>query len=226
MEIKYLGHSAFLIKTGNQGILLDPYLDFSKEYSDIEKFKNENIRAIIVTHAHSDHLGKALEISKITNAPIISIFELGNFCISKGVQAIPAGIGGKIKLPLGNVTLVPAQHSSSIGNGIYLGNPCGVIMEIEGKTIYHAGDTALSSEMNMISDYYKPDLCMLPIGGHYTMGIDEACYAAKVLKSKKIIPMHYNSFPPIKVNIYDFVNKIKEQGQSAIVLGSDEKIEF
>ena len=226
MKIKYLGHSAFLIKTNDKGILIDPFLSFSKEYSNLEKFKDENIKAIFVTHGHSDHLGSALEISKLTNAPIVAVFELGNFCLSKGCNAIPAALGGKLNFDFGSATLVPAQHSSSIGNGIYMGVACGIVFEIEGKKIYHAGDTSLSNEMKMISEYYAPDLSILPVGGHFTMGIDEACYAAKILGSKVIIPMHYNSFPPIKVNISEFVEKINMQNQIPKVLNSDEEFEF
>jgi len=225
MKIKYLGHSAFLIKTNENSILIDPFVDFSKDYSNLQNFKKDNIKAIFVTHAHNDHLGSAFEISKITGAPIIGVFEFGNFCASQGIKAIACGLGGKLQFEWGNATLVPAQHTNSF-NGHYMGVSCGVVLNIENKNIYHAGDTSLSSEMNMIYDFYKPEISMLPIGGHYTMGIDEACYAATILKSKTVIPMHYNSFPQIKVNISEYIDKMNSYNQKPTVMEIDEEIEL
>lgn len=227
MKIKYLGHSAFIIKTNQESILIDPYLEFTKEYNNIEKFKKDNLKAILVSHGHSDHFGSAMEISKLTNAPIIGVFELANYCLSKGANAIPAALGGEINFSWGSVTLVPAQHSSSLPNGQYLGVACGFIINIEGQNIYHAGDTSISAEMNIISEFYSPTISMLPIGGHFTMGINEACYAAKILGSETIIPMHYNSFPQIKVDIEDFTKRFEiYTGIKPKVLKTDEQIEL
>ena len=224
MIIKYLGHSAFLIKTNNEGILIDPFLNFSKQYSDISKLKEENIKTIFVTHGHSDHFGSAIEISKLTNAPVIGVFELGNYCLSQGVNAIPAALGGSLKFSWGSATLVPAQHSSSLPDGRYMGVACGVVLNIENKNIYHAGDTSLSAEMETIASFYAPSVSMLPIGGHYTMGIDEACYAAKILGSGIVIPMHYNSFPPIEVDTKDFTEKfVTVMGFSPAIMEIDEE---
>ena len=226
MNIKYLGHSAFLIKTKGEGILIDPFVDFSEEYSNLEKFKDENIKTIFVTHGHSDHFGKAMEISKLTGAPVVGVFELGNYCLSKGVEAIPAALGGKMKFSWGYATLVPAQHSSSLPNGQYMGVACGVMLNIEDKNIYHAGDTSLSAEMNILSEFYAPEVVMLPIGGYYTMGIDEACYASQVLGARITIPMHYNSFPSILVNVNEFVERHNIVcGIKPVVMGIDEQIE-
>ena len=227
MNVKYLGHSAFLIKTNSEGILIDPYLDYSKEYSDLEKFKQENIKTIFVTHGHSDHFGSAIEISKLIKATIVGVFELGNYCLKKGADAIPAALGGRLKFSWGSATLVPAQHSSSLPDGSYMGVACGVVLNIEGKNIYHAGDTSLSAEMNVISEFYAPTISMLPIGGHYTMGIDEACYAAKILGSEIVIPMHYNSFPPIKIDIKEFVDKFQTvMGFAPAVMEIDEEVKL
>lgn len=227
MKIQYLGHSAFLIKTNGEGILIDPYLDFTKEFSNIEKFKNENIKTIFVTHGHADHFGSALDISKLTGAPIVGVFELGNYCITCGAKAIPAALGGKLDFSWGSATLVPAQHSSSLPDGRYMGVACGVVLNIENKNIYHAGDTSLSAEMQVISDFYSPQIAMLPIGGHYTMGIDEACYAAQIIGAKTVIPMHYNSFPQIEVNIDNFVDEFQTILKFApAVMEIDEEVEI
>ena len=227
MIIKYLGHSAFLIKTNGEGILIDPYLNYTKDFSDIEKFKGENLKAIFVTHGHADHFGSAIEISKLTKAPVVGVFELGNFCISKGANAIPAAMGGRFDFSWGSATLVPAQHTSSFPDGSYMGVACGVVLNIEGKNIYHAGDTSLSAEMKVISEFYAPSISMLPIGGHYTMGIDEACYAAKILGSQTVIPMHYNSFPQIKVDLKEFTDKFQTvMGFAPAVMEIDEEVKL
>lgn len=227
MEIKYLGHSAFLIKTENGSVLIDPFVELSQDFSNLEYFKGENLHTIFVTHAHSDHFGQALKISRLTNATIVAPFELGNFCLSQGVNALPACLGGCIEFPWGSATLVPAQHSSSLPDGRYMGVACGIMLNIEGKNIYHAGDTALSSEMEILSEFYAPAISILPIGGHYTMGIDEASFAAKILGSQTIIPMHYNTFPPIKVNINEFVEKCELVANvKPLVMNIDEQIKL
>ena len=227
MNIKYLGHSAFLIKTNKEGILIDPFLVFTKDYSNIEKFTKENIKTIFVTHGHSDHFGSAIEISRLTKAPVVGVFELGNYCLSKGADAIPAALGGRLDFSWGSATLVPAQHSSSLPDGSYMGVACGVMLNIEGKNIYHAGDTSLSAEMNIISEFYAPKVSILPIGGHFTMGIDEACYAAQIIGAKTVIPMHYNSFPQIEVNIDNFVDEFQTILKFApAVMEIDEEVEI
>ena len=207
MEIKYLGHSAFLIRTQKGSVLIDPYVALSKDFQNLEYFKGENLHTIFVTHGHGDHLGSAIEISKLTGAKIVAPFELGNYCLRQGANANPACLGGCMDFEWGSATLVPAQHSSSLPDGSYGGAACGVMLNIEGKNIYHAGDTALSSEMEMLCEFYAPTISMLPVGGHYTMGIEEACFAAKILDSETIIPMHYNTFPPIQIDLNELNEK-------------------
>ena len=227
MKVKYLGHSAFLIKTNNEGILIDPFLEFTKDFSDLGKLKNENIKTIFVTHGHADHFGSAIEISKLTGAAIVGVFELGNYCLSQGARAIPAALGGRIDFSWGSATLVPAQHSSSVPDGLYTGAACGVMLNIEGKNIYHAGDTSLSAEMGVLAEFYAPQISMLPIGGHFTMGTEEACQAAKILGSKVVIPMHYNSFPPIKVDMDEFRKTFTAVlGHAPAVIEIDEEVQL
>lgn len=212
MQIKYLGHSAFEIETNNKKILIDPFLVLSPNYIP------ENITDIFVTHGHADHLGSAIEISKKTGATITAIFELANYCSLKGASVNPINLGGQINYNWGKVIAVPAYHSSSTQDGVYAGCPCGYVFEIENKTIYHAGDTCLNSEMKTIGEIYKPNLAMLPIGGNYTMDIKHAIIASEWLDVKEIIPMHYNTFDAIKVNITDFEQQIREKSKIPIVL--------
>ena len=211
MEIKYLGHSAFEIITANQKILIDPFLVC------VPNYRVENINNIFVTHAHSDHLGSAIEISKKTKAPITAIFELANYCARKGAIIQDIGLGSWMQYSWGQATAVPAFHSSSTPDGQYGGCPCGFVFEIEGKIIYHAGDTSLSSEMKTIGELYQPDIAMLPIGGKYTMDIEHAVLATKWLGASEIIPMHYNTFDAIKVDITEFEHKIREIGKLPII---------
>ncbi len=213
MKLKYLGHSAFEIITDtNSKILIDPFLVKSPDY-DIT-----GVTDIFVTHAHGDHLGNAIEISKRTNAQITAIFELANYCASKGANSNGISLGGWINYSWGRVIAVPAFHSSSTPEGFYAGCPCGFIFEIEGKFLYHSGDTCLNQEMKTIGELYSPQISMLPIGGHYTMDIEHACIAAKWLNTNTIIPMHYNTFEAINVNLQDFENKIKSSDKISAVL--------
>lgn len=218
MQITYLGHSAFEIITNDKKILIDPFLVLSPSY-DLNGITN-----IFVTHGHGDHLGNAVEISKQTGAVITAIFELANYCASKGANANGISLGGWVKYDWGKAIAVPAFHSSSTPEGYYAGCPCGFVFEIENKIIYHSGDTCLNSEMKIIGEIYKPDIAMLPIGGHYTMDIEHAIIASKWLNSENIIPMHYNTFDAIKVDVNIFEEKIKEIGKNPIVLRVGESL--
>ena len=211
MEIKHLGHSAFEIETNGKKILIDPYLVWVPEY------KPQNIYDIFVTHAHGDHLGSAIDISKQTGAKITAIFELANYCARFGAKINPIGLGSWIDYSWGRAIAVPAFHSSSTPDGAYGGCPCGFIFEIEGKIIYHAGDTCLNSEMKMVGEIYEPDIAMLPIGGTYTMDIEHAVKAAEWLGASEIIPMHYNTFDAIKADVAEFERQIREIGKIPVV---------
>ena len=219
MKISYLGHSAFEIQTKEYKILIDPFLVCSPNYIP------EKISDIFVTHGHGDHLGSAVDISAKTGAPVTAVFELANYCARKGAKTIDMGLGAWRQYDWGRAILVPAFHSSSTPEGMYAGCPCGVVFEIEGKVIYHAGDTCLNSEMKVIGELYEPDFAMLPIGGKYTMDVEHAVIASEWLKASAIIPMHYNTFDAIKANIDEFKHQIREIGKVPIVMGINESIE-
>ena len=212
MNIKYLGHSAFEIETNGKKFLIDPFLVCMPTY------KPENIYDIFVTHGHSDHLGSAIDISKATGAPITAVFELANYCLRNGAKAIDMGLGSWRDYSWGRAILVPAFHSSTTPDGKYAGSPCGFVFNVEDKVIYHAGDTNLNSEMKIIGELYQPDIAMLPIGGKYTMDIEHAVKASEWLGASAVIPMHYNTFDAICVDIKEFERQIREIGKIPLVM--------
>ena len=212
MLLTYLGHSAFEIELNGKKILIDPFLVKCQNYNPA------GVTDIFVTHGHSDHLGGAIEISRNTNATITAIFELANYCASKGARANGINLGAWIDYPWGRVAAVPAFHSSSTPDGKYAGCPCGFVFKIGGRVLYHAGDTCLNSEMKMIGEFYKPDLAMLPIGGTYTMDIEAVQKASEWLEADAIVPMHYNTFEAISVDLTEFETVIRELGKVPLVM--------
>jgi L-ascorbate metabolism protein UlaG (beta-lactamase superfamily) len=214
VKITFIGHSAFKISTENHAVLIDPFITGNPlaAYSDLKADD------ILVTHAHGDHLGDSIEISKKTGSQITAVFELANYCAEKGAISQPVNIGGKVNFSWGSAYWLPAVHSSGTPDGKYGGEAASILVNIGGKTIYHAGDTGLHYDMKMVGEFYKPEVSLLPIGGHFTMGIDEAVHAAEWLGSQKVIPMHYNTFPPIKADPEEFKSKIETLGKECIVL--------
>jgi L-ascorbate metabolism protein UlaG (beta-lactamase superfamily) len=214
VKLRYLGHSAFTIFDGRRTVIIDPFLSGNND----APFKARDIPAdlILVTHAHNDHLGDAIEMSKRSNSPILCSFELGMYCESQGAKVINAHIGGKFKFDFGTVKLFPALHSSSLDDIHPLGTAVSFIINIGGKVLYHAGDTALFGDMGLISEQYNIDVAMLPIGGLYTMDAEDAVRAEKLLKAKKVVPMHYGKWS--EADPYEFRDRIAEQGIGTAVV--------
>ena len=220
--VKWYGHAAFEIVLDGKIFLVDPWLTNPKSpLKGIEDISR--VDYIVVTHDHGDHLGESVKISKKFNAPIITTFELANDLQGKGAKTIGANIGGPIKLGDKLVAiLVHATHSST------LGSPTGVILKGEEGTIYHAGDTGLFSEMELLGSMYKIDVALLPIGGHFTMGPYEAAWAVKLLKPKVVIPMHYQTFPVISGSPSELEEHLKKLGVDVklVVLNPGDSYKF
>jgi len=221
-DLTYLGHSAFEIKTHEQAILIDPFLQSSQNYD----YRDSNVTDIFLTHGHADHIGSALDISKNKRATITAVFELANYCIQRGAKANGINFGGWLEYDWGRAIFVPAFHSSSSSDGTYMGEPAGVVLEVNGLTIYHAGDTSLFSDMKLIRRLYNPDIVMLPVGGTYTMDIEHAAIAAKWLNAKITIPMHYNTFNAISIDIDRFDMLLQTNGQNCQIMKPDEVLVF
>lgn len=218
MDLKYIGHSAFEIKTKDKSILVDPYISINPKYD----WRKSNITDIFVTHAHGDHLGDAIEISKEKNAPITAVVELAAYCGKQGCETHGINFGGWINYDWGRVVFLPAFHTSSLPDGSYGGEPASIIFDIEGVRIFHAGDTCLTSEMKTIKELYSPNIALLPIGGYYTMDIEHAAVAAKWLGVQTVIPMHYNTFPNIQADLEKFTRLIQAGNTGVAILNPDE----
>lgn len=228
-RITWYGHACTLVELDNVKVLIDPWVT-----NPLSPFKsiNEFIRAtsdidfIVVTHDHGDHVGEAVELLRhYRNAKLLSIFEIANHLGSEAgalERVVGANIGGPIRLGTLTAVLTPSIHSS------IRGNPTGVVLIGNEGSIYHAGDTGLFAEMSMIGELYKIKVALLPIGGHYTMGVKEATKAVELLKPRYVIPIHYNTFDLIKADPKELSNNIEELRlqASVIVLSPGSSFEF
>ena len=200
VKITWLGHATFRLQTpGGKIILIDPWVMGNPACPESEK-NVKKVDVMLCTHGHGDHIGDAVEIGKKHNPTVVAMHELAIYFRNQGLQQV-AGMGKGGTQTVGDikVTMVHADHSSGIDAGdqiLHGGEPCGYVVEFTGGLkIYHAGDTAVFGDMQIIRDIYAPDLALLPIGDHYTMGPREAAYACQLLRPKAVIPMHFGTFP-------------------------------
>ena len=181
-------------------------------------WKKEPVRDILLTHAHGDHLGQAIEIAKDLDIEITAVPELAAYCKEQGAKAKSISLGCWLQYSWGRAIFLPAFHSSSLPDGRYGGCPASIFLDIAGARIYHAGDTCLSGEMKTIKELYAPQIAMLPIGGNYTMDVEHAAIAAKWLGVKTVIPMHYGTFPEIEADVERFIKLVNLNNTSVGVL--------
>jgi len=225
-RIRFLGHAAFHIEAAGLNGLIDPFLS-GNEQTPFSPSDFEEVNYVFVTHGHGDHLGDVVPIALKTGATVIATVELCNSLSARGVKTHPLQIGGAFRFPFGRVKMTPAWHGSGIQSGegmLYGGVAGGFLIEADGKRIYHAGDTGLTMEMNLLAEE-SVDVALLPIGGNYTMDIDDAVRALRMIRPETAVPMHYDTFPVIKASPDEFAEKAS--GLSFVrVLGAGEAMEI
>lgn len=225
MKIIYHGHSFLEVFSKDYVILIDPFIT-GNPICDISKDDIKKCDYIILTHGHGDHYGDTDFLAQKFNATVLAIYELAVFASKRGLKTHELNIGGGYNFPFGRVKLTPAYHSSSTIEGGYAGDPAGILLYLEGKTIYHAGDTSLFEDMKTIGETNKVDVAFLPIGDNYTMGLDDAVKAAEYIGTETVIPIHYNTFDLIKSDEREFCRKIESIGKKCKILKPGEHIEF
>jgi L-ascorbate metabolism protein UlaG (beta-lactamase superfamily) len=213
MEITWLGHSAIKIK-GTKTLYIDPFLTGNPVASTTPDEITE-ADVVIVTHHHGDHLGDAFAICKKTEATLVGIHEVAVDAEAEGITTEGMNIGGTVEVKGVKAHMVIAHHSAEKGNA------AGVVVEMDGKTIYHAGDTGLSYDLKLIGEYFKPDLSFIPIGDRYTMGVPSATQAVEFIQTKKVIPVHYNTFPIVSADPEEFKKRVGDLAEVIILKPGD-----
>lgn len=226
MKISYHGHSIIKIETGGKTILMDPFITGNK-LTDL-KASEQAPDIILLTHGHNDHVGDTMDIAKRCNPLIIAPNELAVYLGWQGFNAHGMNIGGAKTFDFGTVKFTQAFHSSSYttedNDIIYTGMPAGILFTAEGKTIYHAGDTSIFMDMEMIGKRHPIDIAFLPIGDNFTMGPEDAAYAVELLNPKLAVPVHFNTFPPIEQDPETFKELVK--GHKVKIMEPGESIEL
>ena len=197
MELTWLGHSAFRLDAGGKRIYVDPFLNANPKCPENE-VTPEKVDIVAITHGHGDHVGDAVELSKQHGCTVVAQVELAYWLGTQGVENIlDPNKGGTVAVDDVRFTMTNAFHSSSNNDGAYMGEPCGIVVRAEGKSVYFAGDTCVFGDMALIARLYKPDLAVLPIGDHYTMVPEEAALALELLGVNRCVPCHWGTFPPL-----------------------------
>lgn len=220
----FYGHAAFEVGVNGKKILIDPWL--TNPLSPVKPEEVKDVDLVILTHGHADHTGDAVTILKNNpKAKVVAVYELANHVAEQAgdpQRAVGGNMGGPMLVEGLKIALVPANHSSPVGA------PTGVVIQSSEGTIYHAGDTGITSEMALIGEIYKPDIALLPIGGHFTMDPVEAAKAVELIKPKVVIPMHYGTFPVLYGKPEEFKKLVEEKvpGVEVVILKPGEKYEF
>ena len=228
MEIKFHGQSCFELSAGETTLLVDPFLKPNNPAA-VHTAEEVEPTHIAISHGHADHMADAVPVAKRTGAHCIGIVELAEWLKGQGVDAISdPNFGGTVEFDWGSVKIVPAWHTNTLPgseeapfsaeHGIVLGPPAGLVIEIGGTTVYHAGDTCLFSDMKLIAERSEIDVFLVPIGGHYTMDRHDAVVACKFVGAPTVIPMHFNTFPPIETDAEAFKADVESQTSSQVVI--------
>jgi L-ascorbate metabolism protein UlaG (beta-lactamase superfamily) len=201
MDIRFLGHACFELSDGDTSLLIDPFLTGNpKAAANADELSPTTI---LLTHGHADHIGDTVAIAKRAGVPVVAIVELANEIGEDGVDVFDPNLGGTVEFDWGWVRLVPAWHTSTTPKGT-VNTPAGMVVNFGGKTVYHLGDTALFSDLSLVSRRDEIDVALMCIGGHYTMDRHDAVHAADFVQAHTVIPCHYDTFPPIETDAQAF----------------------
>jgi L-ascorbate metabolism protein UlaG (beta-lactamase superfamily) len=201
MDIRFLGHACFELSDGDTSLLIDPFLTGNpKAAANADEL---NPTTILLTHGHVDHIGDTVAIAKRAGVPVVAIVELANEIGEDDVDVFDPNLGGTVEFDWGWVRLVPAWHTSTTPKGT-VNTPAGMVVNFGGKTVYHLGDTALFSDLSLVSRRDEIDVALMCIGGHYTMDRHDAVHAADLVQAHTVIPCHYDTFPPIETDAQAF----------------------
>jgi L-ascorbate metabolism protein UlaG (beta-lactamase superfamily) len=228
MEIKFHGHACFELSEGETTVLVDPFL---KPHNPAAVATADEVEPthIAVSHGHVDHTADLVPVAKRTGAHCVAIVEIAKWLEARGVSALSdPNLGGTVEFDWGRIKLVPAWHTNTLPgsdeapfsaeHGTAIGTAAGLLVNIGGKTVYHAGDTCLFSDMKLIAERDPIDVALLPIGGHYTMDRHDAVLAAEFTGASTVIPMHYDTFPPIEVDSAAFKEDVESKTSARVVL--------
>ncbi len=220
MTLTYFGHSAFQIETGAATLLFDPFITGNPLAEPVVSPESLNPDVIILTHAHGDHWGDTMAIARRSGAMIVANYEITTYAQGQGHDRVqPMNTGGSWTFGWGRLTQTYARHSSSFPDGTYGGNPNGYLVHLDDTVVYCAGDTCPFAEMAWLGEDHAIDLALLPIGDCFTMGPSGAVRAARMLKPRLTIPLHYDTFPPIQVDTDAWAASMHDAGFATRVLG-------
>lgn len=213
MKATFYGQSTVLLTLGDCEVLFDPFITPNElaKHIDVQSIKP---KYILLSHAHDDHVADLMLIQENSGAQLIAIVETAAWASKQGIdesKITPMNFGGTVNLDFGTAKMVYALHTNSTPDLTYGGVPAGYLINSHGKKIYFAGDTALTMEMKLLEDEHI-DWAILPIGGHFTMDVDDAIKAAKFINCSKVIGVHYDTFPPIKIDKEEAIAKFQEAG--------------
>jgi L-ascorbate metabolism protein UlaG (beta-lactamase superfamily) len=228
MEIQFHGHSCFELIEGETRVLVDPFL---KPNNPAAVLTGEEVEPthIAISHGHVDHMADAVGVATRTGAECVAIVEIANWLEEQGVEKVyDPNLGGTVRFDWGWIKLVPAWHTSTIAGsaeapysptpGTVTGTPAGLLVNLGGVTVYHAGDTCLFGDMKLIAERNPVDVALLPIGGHYTMDRHDGVVAAQFIDAATVIPMHFDTFPPVETDSAAFKSEVEEKTSSNVVV--------
>jgi L-ascorbate metabolism protein UlaG (beta-lactamase superfamily) len=218
MEIKFHGQSCFAITEGDTTVLTDPFLAPNNPVA-VATAEDVDPTVIAISHGHADHIADAVAVARRTGARTVALVEIAGWLGGQGVENVSdPNFGGTVPFDGGWIKFVPAWHTNTLPDGTAIGNPAGMLINIAGKTIYHAGDTCLFGDMKLIAERDPVDIALLPIGGHYTMDRHDAVVAAQFIGAETVIPMHFDTFPPIETDAGAFKADVEAAGAGTVVV--------